>query len=233
MNDNTDKHSVRGPAEHARVARRTALGALAAELGHDLQGPLNLFRMMTERLEQGETLDAEDASLLREELERLRSLSARLRELSRWSPRKGEHGALDLARAALGMLPALSPGSLELELGAAEGVNVVCDFELTTQALRELLDNALEAKHERAGLRFQPGEPACFCIWDDGSGFSQEPSAAMRFGQTTRAGAAGIGLTLALRAARAQGFRLELSRTEGRTEARLLLVPERAFQASR
>src|ERR1041384_2670687 len=71
-----------------RASRRTAAAALAAELGHDLQGPANLFRMATERLARGEPLDAEDIDLWTEELERLARLNARLRELSRTAPSK-------------------------------------------------------------------------------------------------------------------------------------------------
>jgi signal transduction histidine kinase len=226
MADSSEKDSVRGPAAHARSARRAVFGALAAELGHDLQGPLNLFRLMTERVESGETLDAEDASLLREELERLRGLSARLRELARTSPRRAECSALEVARAALALPPAIDPTTLEVELGAAEALRLSCELPLVAQALRELLDNALEARQERAGLRFEAGERPGFCVWDDGPGFALSPSAAMRFGQSTRDGAAGLGLTLALRAARAHGYRLELGRTDVHTEARLVFVPD-------
>jgi signal transduction histidine kinase len=197
---------------------------MAAELGHDLQGPLNLFRLMTERVEQGESLDAEDASLMREELDRLRSLSQRLRELSRWSPQPAEHLAREVVRVALALPPAIVPSAVELQLGDSD-LAVACDLELTARALRELVDNALEARRERVGLRIELGERPCFCVWDDGAGFVREPSTVMRFGQTTREGAAGIGLTLALRAARAQGFRLELGQTDHCTEARLVLAP--------
>src|SRR3954465_5321411 len=65
-----------------RVERRAVAAVLAAELGHDLQGPFNLFRLATDRLERGEVLDEEDVSLLREELERLSQLNARLRLLA-------------------------------------------------------------------------------------------------------------------------------------------------------
>lgn len=226
MDDSSDKHSVRGPAEHARAARLAAFGAMSAELGHDLQGPLNLFRLMTERVERGEVLDAEDASLMREELERLRSLSARLREVARAPLERHEHSAKELALAALERPPTVSARALEVELGGAEELRVSCDLALVSQALRELIDNAIEARRTRAGLRFEPGTVPSFCVWDDGPGFASEPSSAMRFGQTTRAGAAGLGLTVALRAARAHGFRLEFAQVGPRTEVRLVFAPQ-------
>lgn len=207
-------------ASDARVARRAAAGALAAELGHDLQGPLNLFRLVTERLERGQTLDAEDAALLREELDRMSRLSARLRELSRWQLRRADHTPRQLLTLAL--VP--STRNVELDLASAGGASILCDGALIAQALRELVDNALEARHQRAGVRWESGDTPCLCVWDDGDGFAVEPGQAARFGVTTRSHAAGLGLTLALRAARAHGFRLEFSRGEGLTEARLWFV---------
>jgi len=104
-------------------------------------------------------------------------------------------------------------------------VSLSCDAPLLARALRELIDNAVEARRERAGVRWEEGaESSCLCVWDDGEGFAMEPGLAARFGATTRAEAAGLGLTLAVRAARAHGFRLEFSRAEGRTEARLWFV---------
>lgn len=221
-----------GVLSEARFARRAAAGALAAELGHDLQGPLNLFRMMTERVERGLMLDAEDAALLREELERLSRLSTRLRELARQPLQRAVHTPRQLVELALALSPALSlavPGAspaLELELQTSEGALLGCDAPLVARALRELLDNALEARRQRAGVRWEDATASapCLCVWDDGDGFELEPGHAARFGATTRAGAAGLGLPLALRVARAHGFRLEFSRHEGRTEARLVFV---------
>lgn len=104
----------------------------------------------------------------------------------------------------------------------------VCDKELLGQALRELCDNALEAKATRAGVRFQAGPAAGFCVWDDGPGFSLDVQRALAWGVTTRPQAAGLGLTVALRAARAHGFDLELRRAGELTEA-WVLIPARAW----
>jgi signal transduction histidine kinase len=214
------------PAPARGAERRLAAGALAAELGHDLQGPLNLFRLNTERLTRGETLDAEDLSLLGEELERLSRLNARLRELARVSGQKvacTPRQLVDLALAGRQATP-------ELELETNDDVSLVCDPTLLSQALRELLDNALEAKHTRAGIRFELGQTPGFCVWDDGAGLTLSTETALGWGVTTRPFAAGLGLTLALRAARAHGFDLELRRIPPRTEA-WLLVPARALTA--
>ncbi|MDF3068671.1 MAG: Sensor protein of zinc sigma-54-dependent two-component system [Polyangiaceae bacterium] len=185
---------------------------------------MNVFRLITERLGRGQPLDAEDTALLREELDRLSGMGKRLRELSRWSLTRTEHTPRHLLELALASSPALSADRLELDVGAPEGVRIACDASLIGRALRELLDNALEARSHRAGARWEQGEEPCLCVWDDGDGFALEPGQAARFGVTTRAEAAGLGLTLAVRAVRAHGFRLEFSRTEGRTEARLRFV---------
>ena len=203
------------------------MAALAAELGHDLQGPLNLLRLSFDRLRRGEALDAEDLSLLGEELERLGQLNARLRGLARasaslqrvaCSPRK-------LVELALGQAPTAG-----LTVEATDEVTLACDPTLLSQALKELIDNALAAKATHAGVRFEQGETPGFCVWDDGAGFELGVAAALAWGATTRPSAAGLGLTVALRAARAHGFSLELRRAPPYTEA-WLLVPARELQA--
>ena len=206
----------------APTERRAVAGALAAELGHDLQGPLNLFRLNTERLARGEALDSEDVSLQEEELRRLSQLSARLRELARASLHRVACSPRELVELALASPQPLP--ELELELEPGDGVSLLCDKGLLSRALRELIDNAVEAKASRAGVRFQSGPAPGFCVWDDGAGFSLGSDAAQAWGVTTRPGAAGLGLSLALRAARAHGFTLELRREPSRTEAWLLIA---------
>jgi signal transduction histidine kinase len=202
----------------AHVARRAVAGALAAELAHDLQGPVNLFRMSTDRLERGELLDAEDVALLREELERLTRLNARLRELARTSLQIRPCSPRELVELALLGLP---HGELLIDVPSEPSLD--CDPALLSQALRELLDNALEARSARAGIRFEAGAGRGFCVWDDGPGPALGGNAALVWGATTREGAAGLGLTLALRAARAHGFDLQLRRAAQLTEAWLSL----------
>lgn len=196
-----------------KAERRLAVGALAAELGHDLQGPLNLFRLNTERLARGEILDAEDISLLGEELARMSAIGGRLRELARVSGQKVACTPRQLVDLALG------GETLELETEAPDSVTFSCDPTLLSQGLRELIDNALEAKATRAGIRFQAGEAPGFCVWDDGEGLTLSHETALAWGVTTRPFAAGLGLTLALRAARAHGFDLALRRVPPFTEA--------------
>jgi signal transduction histidine kinase len=208
----------------ARAARRAAVGALAAELGHDLQGPLNLFRSVTDRLERGQALDGEDVALLREELERLGRLTGRLRELSRHALERAPCSPAELVRRALSVPPALDPTASGLSVArddASDAATVLGDGALLALALRELVDNALEARHSRAGVRFEEGAPASLCVWDDGPGFDGDPGLSARSGITTRPGAAGLGLALALRVARAHGFGLYFSRAGGLTEVRL------------
>ena len=209
-----------------RAERRAVAGALAAELGHDLQGPLNLFRLCTERLARGETLDQEDVSLLQEELARLSHLNGRLRELSRTSLNKVACSPRELV--ALALAGRQTPSDVEVD--ATDAVSVRCDPQLLSLALRDLIDNALEARATRAGVSFQHGAAPGFCVWDDGEGLSHATPSPQAWGVTTRPGAAGLGLTLALRVARAHGFNLELRRVPPRTEA-WLLIPLAAFSA--
>lgn len=202
-----------------RADRRVAAGALAAELGHELQGPLNLFRLSVDRLARGEALDQEDVSLLQEELERLSQLNARLRELARTPLHKTACSPRELTALALTSRPAA-----DLEVDVPDTVWLRCDTQLLSQALGELIDNAVEARAARAGVRFEHGPVPGFCVWDDGDGFSLDTQRAQAWGVTTRNGAAGLGLTMALRVARAHGFNLELRRVPPHTEAWLLIA---------
>lgn len=204
--------------------RRAVLAALAAELGHDLQGPANLFRLMSERAKAGESFDDEDLSLLSEELERLSQIGSRLRALAQTPVRRARCSALEVAQAAL-----QHRVGLELELHDAAASTVHCDQELLALALAELLDNARAASTASVGLRFAASGQSGFCVWDDGPGFMLEPTSALGWGVTTKAGAAGLGLTLALRAARAHGFNLEIVRQGSRTEV-WLLIPAREIE---
>jgi signal transduction histidine kinase len=211
----------------ADTLARATLGALAAELGHELQAPLNLFRLAADRLQRGESLDAEDASLLQEELTRISQLSARLRQLAR----------APLARAAatpeelLARAGASLDAELEVDLELA-ACSLDSDAQLVGLALAALLDNARAARATRSGVLFRlDAARSGFCVWDDGGGFDIEPERALAWGVTTKPGAAGMGLTLALRVARAHGFSLELGRNGGRTEA-WLVVPARAIQGA-
>jgi signal transduction histidine kinase len=218
------------PVRSVRSARRAALGALAAEVGHELQGPINLFRLTHERLTRGSALDDEDLSLLDEELSRLSRLSARLRALAQSRIELGVVSPRAIVEAALAAAPALGADQLELDVEPASPVTLACDLELLASAVRELIDNALDARERRAGVRFQTGPQPGICVWDDGAGIELELAQAMTWGVTTRPFAAGIGLTLALRAARAHGFTLELRREAGLTES-WLLFPARALRS--
>ncbi len=218
-----------------RAERHAAAGALAAELGHDLQGPFNLFRLTTDRLARGDVLDDEDVLLLREELDRLSRLSARLRELAQ-TPLQKE---LCTPRQLVDLVLAERADCAELEIdasiagagGDAGEPALVCDPRLLTRALGELVDNALEARSERAGVRFSVGATIGFCVWDDGPGFEVAAEKSLAWGVSTRPAAAGLGLTVALRVARAHGFNLELRRVPPLTEA-WLLIPARELVAT-
>lgn len=221
MEDRAPRYSA---APSSRAHRRALLAAVSAEVGHELQGPLNLFRLVKERLGRGDALGAEDVALLGEELERLARLGRRLREMTSGSREQNVSAPAELIEAALrSPCPHPAATALELELEASTALGIRCDALLLSQALRELIDNALEARGARAGVRFRADAPAGFCIWDDGPGLELPPARAFEWGLTTRSGAAGVGLTLALRAARVHGFGLELRREASRTEAWLTL----------
>jgi signal transduction histidine kinase len=213
--------------QRSQRSRRAVLGALAAELGHDLQSPANLFRLTVERVRAGASLDAEDLLLLDEELARLSQVTSRLRALAQSPLHRARCAAQDVMRAALAHVD--SARLPELDLDSGETCQLHCDRQLLGLALAELLDNASAAKASRAGLRFSATGKSGFCVWDDGAGFAVDCARALAWGVTTKPDAAGLGLTVALRAARAHGYNLEISRQGGLTEV-WLLIPAREIE---
>lgn len=210
-----------------RAHRAAATRALAAELGHEIQGGISFFRLMAERLNRGQQLDAEELTALAEELERFSALSGRLREFARIPLTRSHHTPRAVLEAAcLLATPSARPLPLELAFEGENDVLLSCDINVLAQGLAALIDNALEAKATRAGVTVTSGESVSVCVWDDGPGFEQGAHAALRWGVSTRPGALGLGLTLALRSARAHGFSLEHEREPGRTLA-TLRVPAR------
>lgn len=204
-----------------RTERRAVFGALAAELGHDLQGPLNLLRMVRARLAAGQVLDADELEAVGEEIERLADMSARLRALVQGGGAREQVSARRLVESAL---EARAGRCLEQELvlELPADAELHCDALLVSLALGELLDNALEARRRLAGVRYVPGVSSGFCVWDDGAGFELGTAEAVGWGISTKPQAAGLGLTLVLRVARAHGYRLEVLRRAERTEVWLL-----------
>lgn len=210
-----------------RTERRAVFGAFAAELGHDLQGLLNLLRVASARLAAGKALDADELEAVGEEIERLAGMSARLRALAQGGGTLEQVSARRLVESALeGRATRLPERELVLELPA--GAELHCNALLVGLALGELLDNALEARRSLAGVRYVAGANAGFCVWDDGPGFELDTAEALAWGISTKPQAAGLGLTLVLRVARAHGYRLEVLRRAERTEVWLL---ERGSQA--
>lgn len=216
-----------------RAHRAAATRALAAELGHEIQGGLGFFRLMAERLREGKQLDAEELAALTEELERFSLLSGRLRDLARTPLARSEHTPRAICEAACRLTaPTADPLPLELAIEVEDDVRISCDLDVLARGLAALIDNALEAKATRAGVTVSADDHgARFCVWDDGSGFEPGIERALSWGATTRPGAVGLGLTLALRSARAHGFSLEFERDDAQTRA-LLLVPARDVQTA-
>lgn len=210
-----------------RAYRAAATRALAAELGHDIQGSIGLFKLLTERAARGQRLDDDEIQALGEELERLSGLAARLRGFARIPLERREHSPREVLDAACVLAtPMARPLPLEIAFEGDESTRLNCDVNILAQGLAELIDNALEAKRRQAGVRVTIGRSISFCVWDDGPGFEHGAQEALHWGASNRPGALGLGLTLALRSARAHGFSLELGREQERTHA-TLLIPAR------
>jgi signal transduction histidine kinase len=180
----------RAQLDRAHEDRLASLGAVAAELVHEMTQPLTAIQGISQGiLEQSRELSPETRQYLHvvvEEARRLRDLSQRLREFSRRS--RGEFRAADLnaiVRDACLLLRATARRrdvQLEEEL-APDLPEVVVDRQGMAQVLLNLMTNALDAVEGRARPRVRvrtqwaqsAAEPAVeLSVEDNGSGIAAD-----------------------------------------------------------
>jgi two-component system C4-dicarboxylate transport sensor histidine kinase DctB len=180
----------RAQLDRAHEDRLASLGAVAAELVHEMTQPLTAIQGISQGiLEQSRELSPETRRYLQvvvDEARRLRDLSQRLREFSRRS--RGELRPADLnaiVRDACLLLRATARRrdvQLEEEL-ATDLPEVVVDRQGLAQVLLNLMTNALDAVEDRPQPRVRvctqraesAGEPAVeLSVEDNGPGIAAD-----------------------------------------------------------
>jgi two-component system sensor histidine kinase HydH len=216
------------------------LGEAARTLAHEIKNPLAVIRIQAasiRRLGEKGLLDTaglgERTLVIEEEVDRLSSLSDRIREFLRSG--EGEAVDLDLASFLADFASRYGPC---LELGKVPGgLGVRIDPARLGQALDNVVRNALEAS-PGAGEAGQDGPPAArievahrgkdveICVEDEGSGVAPELEGRL-FEPffTTKDRGSGIGLALARRIAESAGGRLAYRRKSPRGSAFVFSFP--------
>lgn len=151
-------------------------------LTHELKSPLAAIRGAAELLDEADMPEAERQRFLgniREQAERLSRVADRLLELARLEQRQvlGEAESIDLAELARTCAEAAGPLAVKrdvvVELHAEWGQLVRGDRFLLSQAIGNLLDNALDFSPDGGHVRIEvgrDGDQAEVCIRDQGPG---------------------------------------------------------------
>jgi len=180
----------RAHLERAHAGRLASLGAVAAELAHEMNQPLTAIQGISQGiLDQSRDLPAETRQYLQvvvEEARRLGELSQRLREFSRRS--RGDLRPVDVngvvRDACLLLRPTARGRGIHLQEDLARDLpELVADRQGLEQVVLNLLANALDAVEGRpeplvtlaTRLIDGPGDPGVeICVADNGSGIPPE-----------------------------------------------------------
>lgn len=189
--------------------------ARAADLAHGLKTPLQVLNGEIERLKtKGEAEIAADISVLSETMRRHidRELArARITYSSR-NASTGVKSAVDRVVRVIERTPAAQ--KLDWNVDVAENLTAPIDFDALSEALGNLLDNAV--RHARMRISIEAGsegQQIFIAVSDDGPGIAEEHrSTVVARGERldTRSGGAGLGLAIVADIADAAGGHLIL-----------------------
>jgi signal transduction histidine kinase len=209
--------TVRGhlETELRREDRLRALGRLASGLAHEIRNPLNSIRLTIQLLEQRLRTGAirgEDLQLVKDEIDRMNTLLTDLLDLQRVRvPRPDRQELEPVVQRCLDLIErqaAMQRSRVEL-LAFERGLSAFFDAQSLTQALVNLLLNALEASGE-GGLvevRIVREDGAVHLeVQDDGPGLTAEQQEHLfEAFYTTKTDGTGLGLAVSRELMRGQG----------------------------
>ena len=204
---------VRDVTAQARLER--ARRDFVANASHEFKTPLFSLAGVLELLDEGELSPEEQRDFLlvmRQQVERLRSLAVSMLDLSRVEAGslQLEPAEVDLAEIARSVLDEFQPQAqakhLTLVVEAGDAPETAwCDEERLAQVVRALVDNAVKFSPDGSTIRvFTDGDERCaaLLVSDDGPGIADDelPLVFERFhrGRDERATTSGAGLGLSI-----------------------------------
>lgn len=222
-----EQHDALARSQQALVQQEklAALGRLVASIAHELRNPLGVIRSAAGILSEGTSAGQEPSQRLRraaelvsEEVDHMNATITALLTFARPARLELEEVALDRVfdRACHLAEGRCDRGVEILRRPPDTAATVVGDFNLLTQLLAGLLDNAVEAARSVGGGRVemrstQLTEAISIDIADDGPGIPEDQRAhVFEPFYTTKDNGTGLGLALAHRIADAHGGRLEV-----------------------
>ena len=230
-------------AQHFEAEEMAALGALAANLAHEIRNPLNSINLNLELLDEDLSDDGRDA---RESLASTRAEVGRLAKLvsdflTYARPSEPEMGLVrvDAMLIDIGEFLTAEAHSMGVHLRVLPGlptVSVASDEAQVRQVLLNLVLNAVQAVRslppDRRVVELDADEEqqsVAFVVRDRGDGIPPEEMERVRKAfYTRRRGGSGLGLAIAERFIEAQGGHIDLVNLEPHGfEARVVLPIDR------
>lgn len=220
--------------EASREDKALTLGALGADLAHEISHPLEFFRGLVRRGAK-RTLEPDDVEIGAEEIDRLERMLASLRRLEAPLARSVPVRLSDPAERALVLVrDAMTEKGVRHEVEIPADCFVFADPDGLVQVFANLLRNAVQAvsPHGSVGVRAEhaPDGSLVVDVWDDGPGVPEDRVGTLFYRwvtHRTQEGGSGLGLAVAQRLVKSFEWSIEYVRSEGRTCFRVVVPPRK------
>lgn len=225
----------------SRKERLAGIGQVAGTIGHELRNPLGVIEsslyLVRRRLGPDERVDRH-LDKIAEQVQSANDIITDLLEMVRdQAPRWERTPLLTLVQKCLDEVRA--PPQVAMQLDVAPELELEVDPKLLCRALVNLVHNAFQALHDRAGTvriaALQTEADTVIEVEDDGPGFEPEIlRLAFEPLVTTRAQGVGLGLALVQRVAERHGGRASAeNRVTGGALVRIVLPREPSSEGKR
>ena len=221
-----------------QIEAMSAVGRLTASVVHEVRNPLSSVKMNLEVLSRplaGDPRYAEHARIARDQIDRLERMLTDLLEYGRPFALRPERVSLRecAERAAGDVFARAAERGVEIAIAGGEGIELVADPARVTQAIVNLLGNAIDASPEGGRVAvacFETsdagGRWAACEVRDRGPGIPREHRDRI-FAPffTTKEGGTGLGLATARKIAALHGGKIEFESAPGEGTAMRLVLP--------